>query len=107
MYAHVLTGLCPSRMKPLAVICLWCFSSLKGGLRVSSHAYVCSCSALDTRSEATVQKALDNIMQGRTTVVVAHRLSTVAGADTIAGQQPPPPLPPHPIILGTMLLSRL
>lgn len=43
------------------------------------------CSALDTRSEAIVQKALDNIMQGRTTVVVAHRLSTVAGADTIAG----------------------
>lgn len=41
-------------------------------------------SALDSESEHIVQEALDNIMIGRTTVVVAHRLSTVRNADTIA-----------------------
>ncbi len=40
-------------------------------------------SALDTESEKMVQKALDNLMQNRTTVVIAHRLSTVLHADTI------------------------
>ncbi|MBF0099996.1 MAG: ATP-binding cassette domain-containing protein [Desulfobacterales bacterium] len=40
-------------------------------------------SALDTESEMLVQKALDNLMQGRTTFVIAHRLSTVAKADLI------------------------
>jgi subfamily B ATP-binding cassette protein MsbA len=34
-------------------------------------------SALDTESEALVQKALENLMQGRTTFVIAHRLSTI------------------------------
>lgn len=43
------------------------------------------CSALDTRSERIVQAALDNLMKERTTVVVAHRLSTIVGADSIAG----------------------
>ncbi|KAG2490598.1 hypothetical protein HYH03_010991 [Edaphochlamys debaryana] len=41
-------------------------------------------SALDTRSEAIVQAALDRLVVGRTTVVVAHRLSTIKGADKIA-----------------------
>lgn len=41
-------------------------------------------SSLDSESEAIVQKALDNLMQGRTTLVIAHRLSTVAKADQIA-----------------------
>jgi ATP-binding cassette subfamily B (MDR/TAP) protein 1 len=41
-------------------------------------------SALDAESERTVQDALDRVMAGRTTVVVAHRLSTVRNADTIA-----------------------
>ncbi|KXZ51733.1 hypothetical protein GPECTOR_11g18 [Gonium pectorale] len=41
-------------------------------------------SALDTRSEALVQAALDRLVVGRTTVVVAHRLSTIKGADAIA-----------------------
>lgn len=41
-------------------------------------------SALDTRSEAIVQDALDRLVVGRTTVVVAHRLSTIRGADAIA-----------------------
>lgn len=41
-------------------------------------------SALDTESEKLVQEALDNLMEGRTTVVVAHRLSTIRNADTIA-----------------------
>ncbi|MGW0598781.1 ABC transporter ATP-binding protein [Streptomyces sp. NPDC002776] len=40
-------------------------------------------SALDTRSEALVQQALARLMRGRTTFVVAHRLSTVRGADRI------------------------
>ncbi|MFI5798501.1 ABC transporter ATP-binding protein [Streptomyces sp. NPDC051677] len=41
-------------------------------------------SALDTRSEALVQQALARLLRGRTTFVVAHRLSTVRGADRIA-----------------------
>ncbi len=40
-------------------------------------------SALDTESERQVQIALETLMRGRTTVVIAHRLSTVVGADTI------------------------
>ncbi|HEV2162909.1 MAG TPA: ABC transporter transmembrane domain-containing protein [Stellaceae bacterium] len=40
-------------------------------------------SSLDTESERHVQAALDTLMQGRTTVVIAHRLSTVTGADLI------------------------
>jgi ATP-binding cassette subfamily B protein len=40
-------------------------------------------SALDAESEALVQTALDKLMQGRTTLVVAHRLATVLGADRI------------------------
>jgi len=41
-------------------------------------------SALDAESERVVQDALDRIMVNRTTVVVAHRLSTIKGADVIA-----------------------
>lgn len=40
-------------------------------------------SALDTEAEALVQQALENLMRGRTTFVIAHRLSTVAKADHI------------------------
>jgi ATP-binding cassette subfamily B protein len=40
-------------------------------------------SALDAHSEKLVQTALDHVMQGRTTLVVAHRLATVLGADRI------------------------
>ncbi|BDA82523.1 ABC transporter ATP-binding protein [Aureimonas sp. SA4125] len=40
-------------------------------------------SALDTRSETLVQAALETVMKGRTTIVVAHRLSTIVGADQI------------------------
>jgi ATP-binding cassette subfamily B (MDR/TAP) protein 1 len=41
-------------------------------------------SALDAGSEKIVQEALDRVMVGRTTVVVAHRLSTIRDADFIA-----------------------
>ncbi|MEQ5870050.1 ABC transporter ATP-binding protein [Sagittula sp. NFXS13] len=40
-------------------------------------------SALDTQSEAVVQKALEQLAEGRTTLVIAHRLSTVRNADKI------------------------
>ena len=40
-------------------------------------------SALDAESEAVVQQALDLLSRGRTTLVIAHRLSTVRGADKI------------------------
>jgi ATP-binding cassette subfamily B (MDR/TAP) protein 1 len=41
-------------------------------------------SALDAESERIVQEALDRVSVNRTTVVVAHRLTTIRGADTIA-----------------------
>ena len=41
-------------------------------------------SSLDTESERLIQGALDEMMSGRTTLVVAHRLSTVINADMIA-----------------------
>ncbi|VAH78732.1 unnamed protein product [Triticum turgidum subsp. durum] len=41
-------------------------------------------SALDAESEHIVQDTLDQVMVSRTTIVVAHRLSTIEGADTIA-----------------------
>ena len=40
--------------------------------------------ALDNESEARVQQALEGLMKDRTTVVVAHRLSTIKNADQIA-----------------------
>ena len=40
-------------------------------------------SALDSESEAHIQEALHQMMQGRTTIAVAHRLSTVAGMDRL------------------------
>ena len=40
-------------------------------------------SALDAESERMVQLALDRLMQGRTTLIIAHRLATVVGADRI------------------------
>ncbi len=39
--------------------------------------------SLDSQSEEKVQRALDHLMEGRTTLVIAHRLSTIVGADQI------------------------
>lgn len=44
-------------------------------------------SALDTESEKSVQDALNNLMEGRTTLVIAHRLSTIKEADEIVVMQ--------------------
>ncbi len=41
-------------------------------------------SALDNKSEAIVQKAIDNLMQDKTVFIIAHRLSTVRNADKIS-----------------------
>jgi len=40
-------------------------------------------SALDNKSEAIVQKALENLMKDKTVFVIAHRLSTIKNADNI------------------------
>ncbi|WP_141992585.1 ABC transporter ATP-binding protein [Bacillus sp. B4EP4a] len=40
-------------------------------------------SSLDSKSEKVVQQALNDLMKGRTTIVIAHRLSTVIGSDQI------------------------
>mmetsp|Transcript_44013 Transcript_44013/g.42602 ORF Transcript_44013/g.42602 Transcript_44013/m.42602 type:complete len:141 (-) Transcript_44013:49-471(-) len=40
-------------------------------------------SALDERNQAIVQSALDNAMEGRTSIVIAHRLSTIQNCDWI------------------------
>ena len=41
-------------------------------------------SALDNESEYYIQQALDNVMKDRTTLVIAHRLTTIESADRIA-----------------------
>src|SRR5207248_9545002 len=40
-------------------------------------------SSVDSENEAAIQEALDRLQQGRTTLVIAHRLSSVIGADRI------------------------
>ena len=40
-------------------------------------------SSIDTRTEGLVQKGMDSLMKGRTTFVIAHRLSTVRNSDCI------------------------
>ena len=40
-------------------------------------------SSVDTRTEVLIQKAMNKLMEGRTTFVIAHRLSTIRNADKI------------------------
>ena len=40
-------------------------------------------SSVDTRTEERIQKAMDNLMEGRTSFIIAHRLSTIKNADLI------------------------
>jgi ATP-binding cassette subfamily B protein len=40
-------------------------------------------SSVDTETEKEIQKALDNLVQGRTTIAIAHRLSTLRRADRL------------------------
>ena len=40
-------------------------------------------SSVDTRTEVMIQKAMDQLMQGRTSFIIAHRLSTIKNADII------------------------
>ena len=40
-------------------------------------------SSVDTRTEALIEKAMDQLMEGRTVFVIAHRLSTVRNANAI------------------------
>ena len=40
-------------------------------------------SSIDTRTEALIEKGMDQLMEGRTVLVIAHRLSTVRNADAI------------------------
>ena len=40
-------------------------------------------SSVDTRTEHRIQRAMDNLMKGRTSFIVAHRLSTIREADVI------------------------
>lgn len=40
-------------------------------------------SSIDTRTELKIQKAFNRLMEGRTSFIVAHRLSTIRTADTI------------------------
>ena len=44
-------------------------------------------SNIDTRTEVKVQKALERLMEGRTSFIVAHRLSTIVGADVIVAMR--------------------
>ena len=45
-------------------------------------------SSIDTRTEALVQRGMDGLMYGRTSFVIAHRLSTVRNADCIVVLEP-------------------
>ena len=40
-------------------------------------------SSVDTRTEVLIQKAMENLMEGRTSFIIAHRLSTIRDADVI------------------------
>ena len=44
-------------------------------------------SSVDTRTEILIQKAMDHLMEGRTSFIIAHRLSTIRNADMIPGHE--------------------
>ena len=63
---------------------LRCFCALTYLLVAAGLAVRWVCVLQDAESERVVQAALDSAMQGRTTMVIAHRLSTVKSADLVA-----------------------
>ncbi len=67
-------------------VCLWSLSLSRQVCNVVAFQVwkvLQATSALDSDSEAVVQEALDRMMKNHTVLVIAHRLSTVAGADRI------------------------
>ena len=70
-----------TRSAPITVESRWAITT---DVRPFMSLVRASCtSALDAESEALVQDALTKLMRGRTSVVIAHRLSTVIGADRV------------------------
>ena len=57
-------------------------SDTGGALSAGQRQLLCT-SSIDTRTEVKIQQAFDEMMQGRTSFVVAHRLSTIREADVI------------------------
>ena len=57
------------------------FSDLSSGISAVSYTHLTS--SIDTRTEMLIQEAFDRMMQGRTSFIVAHRLSTIRNADEI------------------------
>ena len=90
MYGYYSCSLtCTSCYLPSSIrgpVCLWSFvlsRQVCSAVAFQVRKLLQATSALDSDSEAVVQEALDRMMKNHTVLVIAHRLSTVAGADRI------------------------